>query len=245
VELDDQITLATPEGVELQVVLAGLGSRFIAGAFDLILQALAIVILAVITGLFSGGLHGALVVVFIVAQFVIWFFYPVLFEVLAAGRTLGKRVTHLRVVRTSGAPVDVAASAIRNLMRLIDGPPLLYVPTMISIAVTKRNQRLGDLAAGTLVIRDNPPGRRETTAWDAAAAAGMHGADGWDASAVSSEEVAAVRRFLERREGLEAPARRELAIRLTRALRGKVSGAPDHLDPEDFLEALAAHKRRR
>jgi uncharacterized RDD family membrane protein YckC len=242
VDLDDQITLATPEGVELQVVLAGLGSRFIAGSIDLTLQVLAIVILVLITRLFS-GLHGLLVVVFVIAQFAIWFFYPVLFEVLAAGRTPGKRITHLRVVRTSGAPVDVAASLIRNLMRLIDGPTLLYVPTMISIAVTRRNQRPGDLAAGTVVIRDNPPARRKDGVFEPAPS--ENDGDGWDASAVTGEEVAAVRRFLERRAGLEPPARRELAIRLARALRPKVSGVPDGLDPEGFLEALAAHKRRR
>ena len=242
VDLDDQITLATPEGVELQVVLAGLGSRFIAGTLDLFIQLVAIVILAVITGLFGGGLNGALVVVFVIGNFLIWFFYPVLFEVLAAGRTPGKRAAHLRVVRLSGAPVDLPASAIRNLMRVIDGPMLLYVPAMIGIAVTKRNQRPGDLAASTIVIRDNP---LERSASEEPSDAWIEESDGWDASAVTSEEMAAVRRFLERRGTLEYRARRELAIRLARGLQPKVTGAPEQIDPERFLQALAAHKRRR
>jgi uncharacterized RDD family membrane protein YckC len=242
VDLDDQITLATPEGVELQVVLAGLGSRFIAGSLDLVIQIVAIVILAVITGLFAGTLHGALVAAFVVGNFVIWFFYPVLFEVLNAGRTPGKLAAHLRVVRSSGAPVDLTASAIRNLVRVIDGPTLLYVPSMIGIAVTRRHQRPGDLAAGTVVIRDDPLAAGGATApteeWV------QESAD-WDASAVSAEEMAAVRRFLERRDTLAYAARRDLAIRLANGLRPKVTGAMTDPDPERFLQALAVHKRRR
>jgi uncharacterized RDD family membrane protein YckC len=242
VDLDDQITLATPEGVELQVVLAGLGSRFIAGALDLAIQVVAIVILAVITGLFGGGLHGALTAAFVLGSFVIWFFYPVLFEVLNAGRTPGKLAGHLRVVRSSGAPVDLTASAIRNLMRAIDGLTLLYVPTMIGIAVTRKHQRPGDLAAGTVVIRDDPL-RRIASAEPAEE--WVHESDGWDASAVTTEEMAAVRRFLERRETIDYASRRDLAVRLAHGLRPKVSGPTGELEPERFLEALAAHKRRR
>lgn len=245
-DLDDQITLATPEGVELQVVLAGLGSRFIAGALDLAIQVVAIVILAVITGLFGGGLHGALVVAFVVGSFVIWFFYPVLFEVLNAGRTPGKLAAHLRVVRASGAPVDLTASAIRNLMRVIDGVTLLYVPTMIGIAVTKKHQRPGDLAAGTVVIRDDPLARSASTSASAELSEEWaQESEGWDASAVTNEEMAAVRRFLDRRETIDHRARRDLAMRLANGLRPKVTGAAAELPPERFLEALAAHKRRR
>ena len=72
------------------------------------------------------------------------------------GRHPGKRMSHLRVLRDSGAPVDLPASAIRNLMRLIDGPLLLYMPSIVSIAVTRRNQRPGDMAAGTIVTREHP-----------------------------------------------------------------------------------------
>jgi len=103
------------------------------------------------------------------------------------------------------------------------------------IVTTKRNQRLGDLAGGTLVIRDAPARRdvpRRSNASEPLDAAG------WDVSAVSIEELATVRRFLERRTQLDARARRELAYRLEQGLRPKVAGAPERLDPERFLEEL-------
>jgi len=239
VDLDDTITIATPEGVELRLQLAGLGSRFIAGAADLIIQLVLLGILALVTQ----GVSGAGGVVLVLGGFVITVFYPILFELLAGGRTPGKRMTHLRVLRDSGTPVDLPASAIRNLMRLIDGPILLYLPTVVSIATTRRNQRPGDLAAGTIVTRENPlvvsgrPSRRDAGA--------MAGAERWDTSAVSAQEVAAIRRFLERREDLDLDARRRLAARLAEGLRPKVSSAPAELAPERFLEELERIKRSR
>jgi hypothetical protein len=171
---------------------------------------------------------------------VIVFFYPVLFEVLGNGRTPGKRMSHLRVVRDTGSPVDLAASAIRNLMRLIDGPILLYLPSMVSVAVTSRNQRPGDLAAGTLVIREQSVKRRAAAGREASAGGA---AARWDASAVTVQETAAVRRFLERRDSLERSARTELAQRLADGLRAKVTSAPRDLEPERFLEELERVKR--
>ena len=84
--------------------------------------------------------------------------YPIAFELLARGRTPGKRLTHLRVVRERGDAVDLPSSVIRNLVRLLDGQTLLWKqPTIISILATgNRNQRPGDIAGGTLVIRDAP-----------------------------------------------------------------------------------------
>ncbi|MDQ6842009.1 MAG: RDD family protein, partial [Actinomycetota bacterium] len=118
-DLDDRITIAAPEGVELQLVLAGLGSRFIGGAIDLIVQSLLILILAVVTVLTATSTTLVLVV-FYIGLFLVTFAYPILFEVRGGGRTPGKRMAHTRVLRAHGAPVDLPASAIRNLMRLLD-----------------------------------------------------------------------------------------------------------------------------
>ncbi len=238
-ELEDRITIATPEGVELQMVLAGSASRFIAAAVDFALQVVLIVLSALLAlGLIGGGIGEALLAV---ASFAALYLYDVLFEVLAAGRTPGKRMTHLRVVRGQGTPVDLPASAIRNLLRLIDVLPFAYLIGLFSILLTARNQRLGDLAAGTLVVRDAPTPKGERIARD------LDGIDtaGWDVSAVSVEELAAVRRFLARRAGLDLRARGELALRLEQGLRVKVAGAPEQLDPERFLEALALAKSAR
>jgi uncharacterized RDD family membrane protein YckC len=239
VDLDDRITIVAPEGVELRLMLAGLGSRFIAGGVDLTIQAILTLILALITGAIAGA-ASLLLAVFVLGTFGILFLYPILFEVLGAGRTPGKRFSHLRVVRDSGAPVDLAASAIRNLMRVLDGPLLLYLPTVIAIAVTSRNQRLGDLAAGTLVIRETPVDWPAATARRPAPAAAPAG---WDVSAVTAQEIAAVRQFLERRESLDREARHRLALRLAQGLRPKVAGTPADLGAERFLEDLAQSKR--
>jgi uncharacterized RDD family membrane protein YckC len=255
VDLDESITIATPEGLELRLDLAGLGSRFIAGAVDLTIMLALLGVLALITGPVTGLASGVSGVVYVIGAFVILLFYPILFEVLAHGQTPGKRMSHLRVLRDSGAPVDLPASAIRNLMRLIDGPLLLYLPSIVSIAVTSRNQRPGDIAAGTIVTREHPvakPSRRKR-AVPAGAGAGFRGSgagaeldtERWDTSAVTPQEVAAVRRFLERRDSLERGARRELAIRLADGLRPKVSSAPPGLAPERFLEELERIKRTR
>ena len=241
VAYEDRITIPTPEGVSLELTLAGLGSRAIAGTVDLLLKALLLACVLVLL-LAVLGIDGALVIV--PAAALAMLLYDVAFEVLAGGRTPGKRMSGLRVVRSSGRPVDVTASVIRNAMRLIDGLALSYLPTIVSILVTQRNQRLGDLAADTVVIRD----RREI---DAAvhgvpppAPAGDPFGTGprWDVSAVSAEDTATIRAFLERRSALAAPARARLAAQLDGALRPLVGGV-DERDPERFLEILYDAKR--
>lgn len=246
-ELEDLITIGTPEGIELKLQLAGLASRFIAGTADVIIQALVTLILALLTG-GIGGSNGFLEAIFVIGVFATWLLYPIFFEVLAKGRTPGKRWTHLRVVRDDGAPVDLPASAIRNLMRLLDGPLLSYLPALIGIAVSAHNQRPGDLAAGTLVIRDRPvaPAKGSRGAGTAAPADGpSRESAAWDVSAISAQELSLVRRFLERRHDLDGTARDQLAYRLSQGLRAKVAGAPTDLGAEAFLEELASIKASR
>lgn len=256
-ELEDRITIATAEGVELELQLAGLGSRMIAGGVDFVLQLTGLGVVAALTGvLASGSSGGVAVAVFAVLAFAILYLYNVLFEVFGGGRTPGKRWNQLRVVRVSGGPVDIPASAIRNLLRLIEGPPLLGIPAMVSILATRRNQRLGDLAGGTLVIREQPRARqrrrgrrarrrataREQADIPVAAASGYDIV--WDVSAVTPQELAMVRRYLDRRGTLDPAARRELAFQLEQGLRAKVAGVPEKLSPERFLEAIAERKAR-
>jgi uncharacterized RDD family membrane protein YckC len=240
VELEDRITISTPDGIELTLALAGAGSRFIAAVIDFAVQVVLILLAALAAfGLLGGGVGTAL---FAMALFAALYLYDILFEVLAAGRTPGKRVTHLRVVRTEGAPVDLPASAIRNLLRLIDLLPAAYLIGLMSILLTEHNQRLGDLAAGTLVIREGSARRASAEPADAAPASA---AAGWDVSAITAQELAALRRFLARREDLDRSARIELAHQLEQGLRRKVAGAPPMADPERFLEALALAKSTR
>jgi uncharacterized RDD family membrane protein YckC len=244
-ELEDHITVAVPEGGELSLQLAGLGSRFIAGATDLIIQLLVVVVLVLVTGAVSGG--GQLdLVVLVIGLFLVWFVYPIAFEVLARGRTPGKRLSHLRVVRENGDAVDLSASTIRNLVRVVAGLTFFYVPTTISILATKKNQRPGDLAAGTLVIRDTPASNTKNQL--AVAPASDSATDitrDWDLSGVTADEIATVRAFLARRQTLDRQARTALATRLANGLAAKIPGASREGSAEEFLQTLVDAKSER
>src|SRR5918992_5420801 len=151
-EYEDRLKIVTPEGVELELQLAGLGSRFIAQSIDLLIKSA--LILLIVIAVSWAGLTGVAIILPSIA--LILYAYDVVFETFSNGRRPGKRAVRLRVVRVGGEPVDFMSSAIRNVLRLIDGLPTSYVPGMISILATKRNQRLGDLAAGTIVIHEDP-----------------------------------------------------------------------------------------
>jgi uncharacterized RDD family membrane protein YckC len=241
-ELDDRLTIPTPEGVQLDLVLAGPGSRFTAAAVDWVIQ-LVLLALAALTLLAGGNVGYAL---FAIVAFIVFFGYDVLFEVFNSGRTPGKRLNGLRVVRGEGQPVTFTASAIRNLLRLVDILPGMYLVGGTAILVSSRNQRLGDMAADTLVVRERREIDRRLA--EAAAPVALAEADAyaaWDVTAVTAEELAAVRSFLERRYDLKPRARERLATTLAQRLRPKVAGVQDPISAEAFLARLAAAKLAR
>jgi uncharacterized RDD family membrane protein YckC len=248
VSYEDRISIATPEGVDLELTLAGLGSRAVARIVDQLIQTgvlIALALLAAVVG-GEGNTAGAL---FLAVLFLVQFGYDVLFETLASGRTPGKRWSGLRVVRSDGGPVGFVASAVRNLVRLVDFLPGVYAVGMAAVLVSRRNQRLGDMAASTVVVRERHGGRRAKAGPSTSGALWSHavdaGAVAWDVSAVTADELATVRRFLDRRAGLTADARAHLAGQLADRLRPKVAGPPPGQAPEAFLEALAAAKTAR
>lgn len=238
-EYEDTRTIATPEGVELELRLGGLGSRFSAALIDFIIQAALVLALSALTALTLGGTAG--LIAYSLSVFFAFVVYDVLFEVRAAGRTPGKRSLGLRVVLADGGPVTLRASAVRNLIRLFEGVATAYVPAILSILLTRDNQRLGDLAGGTVVAREVTPAAR---GGPASAPAGPLPArlETWDVSAVTAQELATVRSFLARRDGFDRGAREALARRLADGLAPRVSGAPPGQPPERFLEDLAEAK---
>jgi uncharacterized RDD family membrane protein YckC len=241
VAFEDRLAIATPEGVEVELTLAGIGSRFIAGSIDFVIQLCVIIALAVITH--PAGNAG--VAIFTSAVFGLIFFYDVLFEVLGGGRTPGKRWTGLRVVRSGGRPITLTRSALRNILRVIDILPGFYAVGMTVIFITARNQRIGDLAAGTHVVRDRYGDRRGGEAPVALPEIQLGSAATWDVSAVSGDDVAAVRAFLERRDTLRSEARAAIAAELSSRLRPRVGGASEQWSNERFLELLVAAKAAR
>ncbi len=245
-DYEDRLAIATPEGVQVELVLAGLGSRFTAALIDLVLK----VVLLLAVFLVGAMLSELGAIILSVASLAIYIGYDIAFEVLAAGRTPGKRVTRLRVLRADGRAVDPLSSAIRNVVRLVDGLLLAYLPGMVSILVTRRNQRLGDLAGSTIVINE-AGGRSLPTTFSAAAPGGiptaplipLAGAVGpLDVTAVTAEDLGALRAFLARRGGLDPNARADLAARLSSAVRPRVGGATEQLEPEELVERIVAAK---
>jgi uncharacterized RDD family membrane protein YckC len=242
-EYEDRVRISTPEGVDVELTLAGIGSRFIAALLDMLIQGTLIVVAGFVFGVFGGQTSGLGTGLFAISFFLVWFGYDVLFEVRSHGQTLGKGWTGLRVVRTGGRPITFVPSCVRNVMRVVDILPAFYGIGMLSIFLTARNQRLGDLAAGTLIVRERPGGMGEDPAPETPAVAQSR--DGWDVSGVSAQDIGTVRQFLARRSGLETRARAELAGELERRLRPLVAGAPERLAAEEFLERLAAAKADR
>jgi uncharacterized RDD family membrane protein YckC len=239
VVLEDRMAIATPEGVEVELTLAGIGSRFIAGAVDYTIQLLVIIAMALL--LQPTGATGA--AIFTSAWFVLIFFYDVLFEVLGGGRTPGKRLNGLRVVRAGGSPVTFSRSALRNILRLIDILPGVYAVGMTVIFISSRNQRVGDLAAGTYVIRDRHGDRAQRD--DAfVPAVDPEPARTWDVTAISAEDVATVRTFLARRSTLTDQTPQTIGGELAARLRPRVGGVPSDVQDERFLELLVAVKSR-
>jgi uncharacterized RDD family membrane protein YckC len=238
--LEDRIAIETPEGVGLELTLAGLGSRFIAALLDLLVRS--VVLIALYLALVTAG--NLALALYAVASFLVFYGYDVLFEVLAAGRTLGKRWSGLRVVMRDGRPIGLFASATRNLLRLVDLLPAAYIAGSISILASSRNQRLGDIVAGTIVLRERSGAQARWTVPEQRSELVDELAIS-DVSGLGQTELAAVRRFLERRNDIEAGSRAQLAADLERRLRPRVAGIPESYRGEQFLEAVAAIKAAR
>jgi len=239
--LDDRVTIATPEGIELELVLAGVGSRFAATLLDIVVQLGAIFALAIVLG--PLGSSGYVVAAYLVAVFLVLFAYDIVLETWNRGRTIGKLAAGLRVVRVGGEAEGFLTAAVRNFLRIVDFLPAFYVVGVISILATRRNQRLGDLAAGTLVVRERRPAVSPGVPYFQAPVTGPYLE--WDVSAVSAQDVATLRLFLERRMSLTPGARAHLANDLAGRVRPKVVGAPDGWHPESFLEGVVAAKTAR
>jgi uncharacterized RDD family membrane protein YckC len=239
--LDDRVVIATPEGVTLELVLAGLGSRFVARLLDTLIQAATIFALALGVALTSPpGVVRAVVIVVIA---LILFAYDIPFEVLNGGRTVGKVAAGIRVVGTDGEPVDFLASVTRTILRIVDFLPVFYVTGVATIVATDRDQRLGDLAAGTVVVRDKFPGLAKMVT--APLTVPVSAVAAWDVSAIDADTVATIRQFLDRRLSLEWPVRTYFAGALAARVGPKVPGAPFPTHPEYLLEGIVVAKQAR
>lgn len=146
--LDTVHPIETPEGVDLDLRVAGAPVRLIAWIIDFLVRVLiggAISIPILMLGSFGAG-------IFLLVMFLLEEFYPILFEVLSNGSTPGKKAMRLQVVHSDGTPVGWMSSVLRNLLRTADFLPMFYGFGLVTMLFSGSFQRLGDLAAGTLVV---------------------------------------------------------------------------------------------
>ncbi len=146
--LDTTREIEVPEGVELSLAVAGVVSRSLAFIIDFLIRFFTLFVIAIILnflGNFGQGLYG-------IVFFLVEWFYPVLFEVFNQGQTIGKKSMGIMVINDDGTPIDWSSSIVRNLLRFADFLPLFFGFGVASMLLNKDFKRLGDLAAGTLVV---------------------------------------------------------------------------------------------
>jgi len=241
------VPLVTPEAVPLELEPAGLGSRFLALVLDWAIQAVVatalVVALLVATQGEWAGLAQALIVLVL---FLLMFGYPAASETLWRGRTVGKLALGLRVVTTEGAPVRFRHAAIRAALGMIDFFLTAGAGAVLSVLFTRSNQRLGDLVAGTIVLRERT-GLRAPLPVTFVVPPGLEAyAASLDASAVRPEDYGAVRTFLLRAAALQPQVRYELAVTLATPLLARLQTRPPAgVPPEAFLACVAAAYQHR
>ena len=149
--LDSVNTIQTPEGVDINFRVAGVWPRSVAWIIDLFIRGLLYGFLGVLTN-FLGDFGSGLM---LISFFFIEWFYPVLFEVFFNGMTPGKKYLNIQVLNSDGTPIGWSPSMLRNILRTVDFLPFFYGLGFISMLMNDRFQRLGDLAADTIVVYYN------------------------------------------------------------------------------------------
>jgi uncharacterized RDD family membrane protein YckC len=231
--LREDYTIDTPENVTFGYEIAGIGNRFIGALIDsgiigvlLVILNFALIALLELTGdlwdVMLGGLEstgiswlgGLLLALYALLNFAVFWGYYMLFELLWNGQTPGKRVAKTRVLRVDGNPARTSEVAVRNLVRIVDFLPAMYAFGFIAMFLNRQSRRLGDYAAGTLVIRE-----RTAVNLDSLLAAGP------PSSAISPEQAAALQARFPAVRRLSASDYDLVRQALARADRGQVDAA--------------------
>jgi uncharacterized RDD family membrane protein YckC len=259
--IGDQLNIDTPELVSIELPLAGIGSRFVAILVDSLILGAAVILLIflgvfIITALGNFGEKSASwgIGILLLILFLLFWGYFALFETFNNGRTPGKRVAKIRVIHQSGRGINFAEALARNLVRIIDYMPGFYGVGIAAMFMSRRSQRLGDMVAGTLVVREREveaPMWNESTSRTLTAAAlapnspipPPHLRVALPAPALaklSPSDLEVLEGFFSRRLDMDLTTRSALANRIASALCAK-SGLtiPPEISVETFLEAVA------
>jgi len=229
-DLRRRITIETPEGVSFSLYLAGPFTRFLAWLIDcLVLQAATMFLYGIFSGFeFILGNVGAALL--ILAYFAGSFLYRIGMEWRFRGQTLGKRLLKLRVVDSSGLRLQFHQVVIRNLVRVVDAIPVLYVVGGLAMLINKKHQRLGDLAANcvvTYIPEDEAPDFKQVLPGKYNSFRDYPHLEGRLRQQVTPQEADLLVQSLLRREGLEAAERVQLYRELAEHFREKAAFPED------------------
>ncbi len=239
-------SISTPENVDLHLELAGMGNRILAALIDSAITYSGMLLIGIVCGIVAllintaamsndtkNVIFSCIVMVGIFLSFLLMFFYFVYFEAKWQGQTPGKRVAQIRVIDQSGQPVSFGAVFIRNLLRVVDEG--IGCVGLLSMLIDKNERRLGDLAAGTLVIRERTAeiGAPQVALLTNAEAGGL-----LDIGRVSPQEYEILISFLKRRQTLAKSQRPLVAKKLEEHFRNRLNEPLEEGNPEQFLERI-------
>jgi uncharacterized RDD family membrane protein YckC len=235
-----RLEVETSDHVVLRYDLAGAGNRGFAAVVDFLAASLIAVAVVVIYLSLAGALRspavlmlGGFVVLF--GLTVIWAYF-ILMEWLWNGQTIGKRIFGLRVIGDDGAPAGFLAIFVRNLVRVVDFFPALYGFGLVAIVLSPRSQRLGDIAAGTYVVRAPRP---QLDYFSLRTVTPIAVGTSIEARRMPGEAQRLVREFVAREQALRPADRARVARELASRLRAYAPEADPALDDVEFLRALA------
>ncbi|MBW4520226.1 MAG: RDD family protein [Scytolyngbya sp. HA4215-MV1] len=248
----NRVTLSTPESVELELTLAGIGNRALALMIDYLIWGSALFIFWMAwlffftqlgqyldkLGINYNNISNWLVAILFLITFVIWVGYFVCFETLWQGQTPGKRVAKIRVVRDDGRPITLAQAALRALLRPIDDT---FFIGFFFIVLGQREKRIGDWVAGTLVIQETRPIHKATVLLSEKAqplAEALLQIANF--SPMLPDDFAVIREYLQRRSLMSAKAKSEVSLKLARQLKELIvlEQLPAEMTADLFLEAV-------
>lgn len=257
---EEHYRIDTPENIEFSYNIAGIGSRFLAAIIDTLLLSLLLiglsVVMATVVGVASDAnssasdtLASILLVIWALLSFIIFWGYYIFFELIWNGQSPGKRSVRLRVVRDGGRPITFPASAIRNLVRVIDFLPGFYGMGVLVMFIDPRARRLGDLTGGTMVVKEQHAVSLEHLTARAAQLdplpqppqAGSSAPDLLpNIQVLNDTDYDLVQEFLRRRNELGRESRDRLGTQLATGIRSRLGVVPEKdEDYELFLERVA------
>jgi uncharacterized RDD family membrane protein YckC len=245
----DRLTIETPEQTDVNFMIAGIGSRFLAILLDSLIQAVVLILLVIVAILSFSRLQntGASPMWLGAGLLLLWFTfytgYYAIFEALWNGQTPGKRWVRIRVIEDSGRPITPSESVARNLMRIVDSLPSLYGIAVLSVLISKQSKRLGDFLAGTIVVHERSL-EDVRPIWRTPSPTNVALASRYPVQRLSDQDFSLIESFLARRYTLPPATRSSMNREIAARTAAKLSVPfQDIVGYEKFLEEVANERR--